>query len=80
MLFNVFNYFSIFLVLSVIFTQSQFSGAEASGFVEVNLELTGGSSANTFNVTVIPSQQSPVSAQGNSVMCVLLCVDWRVFD
>ena len=62
------------------FRQDRFTGSEASGVVVVNLELTGGSSVNPFNVMVTPSQQSPVSAQGNSVMCVLLCVDWRVFD
>ena len=57
------------------FTQNRFTGSEASGVVVVNLELTGGSSAIPFNVMVTPSEQSPVSAQGNSVMCVLLCVD-----
>ena len=45
------------------------------GFVRIELELDGGTSAIPFNVTVTPSEQSPVSAQGNSVMCVLLCVD-----
>ena len=53
------------------FTQNQFTGSEASGVVVVNLELTGGSSAIPFNVMVTPSEQSPVSAQGNNVMCVL---------
>ena len=41
------------------------------GFVTVNLELTGGTSANPFDVTVTPSEQSPVSAGGNNVMYVL---------
>ena len=57
------------------FIQNQFTGSEALGFVPVDLELKGGTSANPFNITVIPSEQSPVSAQGNSVVCVLLCVD-----
>ena len=57
------------------FTQNQFIGSEAMGFVTVNLELTGGTSASPFDVTVTPSEQSPVSAEGNNVMCVLLCVD-----
>jgi len=57
------------------FIQNRFPGSEALGYVPVDLELTGGTSANPFNVTVTPSEQSPVSAQGNSVMCVLLCVD-----
>ena len=41
------------------------------GFVMVDLELTRGTSANPFNVIVIPSEQSPVSAEGNNVMYVL---------
>ena len=39
----------------------------------VKLELTNGVSSNPFNVTVTPSEQSPVSAQGNSVMCMIMC-------
>jgi len=62
-------------VIRVRFTQNQFTGSETAGFIPVNLELTGGRSASPFTVTVTPSQQSPVSAQGNSVMCVLLCID-----
>jgi len=57
------------------FIQTEFTGSEAIGFVQVTLELIRGTSANPFSVTVTPSEQSPVSAQGNSVMCVLLCVD-----
>ena len=68
------------LVIRVRFTQEQFTGSEAMGFVMVNLELIGGSSANSFNVTVTPLEQSPASAEGNNVICVLLCVEWSVFD
>ena len=57
----------IILVIRVRFTQNRFTGLEATGFVLVNLELTGGTSASSFNVTVTPSEQSPVSAEGNSV-------------
>ena len=39
----------------------------------ITLKLVGGISANLFNVTVIPSEQSPVSAEGNSVMCMIMC-------
>jgi len=67
-------------VIRVRFTQNKFTGSETAGFVRVDLELNRGRSVNPFSVTVIPSEQSPVSAQGNSVMCVLLCVDCRVFD
>ena len=66
----VVTYF-IIAVIRVRFTQDQFTGSEATGFVLVNLELTRGTSASPFNVAVTPSEQSPVSAQGNNVMCVL---------
>ena len=57
------------------FAQPEFTGSESMGSVLVFLELTGGTSASPFSVTVTPSQQSPVSARGNNVMCVLLYVD-----
>jgi len=62
-------------VIRVRFTQSHFHGSEIAEFVRVDLELIGGTSANPFNVIVTPSEQSSVSAQGNSVMFVLLCVE-----
>ena len=55
-----------FTDIRVRFTQNQFTGSEVTGFVLVLLELHGGISANPFSVTVIPSEQSPVSAQGNN--------------
>ena len=63
------------LGIRVRFAQTRFVGSEAMGSVTVDLELVGGTSASEFDVTVTPSEQSPVSAQGNNVMCVLLCVD-----
>ena len=59
--------------ITVKFTQDQFSGSETTGFVIVHLELDGGISAYPFNVTVTPSEQSPVSAEGNSIMCIIMC-------
>ena len=59
-------------MIRVIFTQDQFTGSEATGFVLVNLELTGGSSVSPFDVTVTPSEQSPVSAEGN-IVCIIMC-------
>ena len=50
--------------VSVTFAQDQFTGSEAMGFVLVNLELIGGTSDSPFDVFVIPSEQSPVSAEG----------------
>ena len=55
------------------FTQDQFPGSEVTGFIIVHVELHGGTSAYPFNVTVTPSEQSPVSAEGNSIMCIIMC-------
>ena len=52
------------LVLVVQFTSGQFSGSESSGFIEVVVRITGGTSGNPITVTVTPSVQSPVSAMG----------------
>ena len=59
--------------ITVRFAQKRYTGSEATGFVMVTLELVGGTSSNPFSVTVTPSEQSPVSAKGNSVMCMIMC-------
>ena len=59
--------------IRVRFTSSRFTGSEAAGFILVTLELTRGISAIPFNIIVTPSEQSPVSAKGNSVMCMIMC-------
>ena len=64
---------SIILAITVRFTQTQYTGTEAAGIVTVTLELVGGTSSYSFDVTVTPSEQSPVSAEGNSVMCMIMC-------
>ena len=46
------------------FTSGQFVGSESSGFIEVIVRITGGSSNAPITVIVIPSVQSPVSARG----------------
>ena len=61
------------LGIMVEFTQNQCTGSEAAQFVIVNLELVGGTSAYPFDVTVTPSEQSPMSAEGNSIMCIIMC-------
>ena len=53
--------------IKVDFTQNQFTGSEAARFVLVIVKLRNGTSAFPFNVTVTASEQSPVSAEGNSV-------------
>ena len=53
--------------------ERKYTGLESTGFVIITLDLIKGTSASPFNVTVTPSEQSPVSAQGNSVMCMIMC-------
>ena len=49
------------------FTRTQYTGSEDTRFVLVTLELVRGTSSRSFDVTVTPLEQSPVSAEGNSV-------------
>ena len=51
-------------MLVVEFASGQFVGSESSGFIEVIMRITGGSSDTPITVTVTPSVQSPVSAMG----------------
>ena len=51
-------------MLSIEFAQTVYSGSEASGFIPITLLLRGGTSTDDITVTVIPSDQSPVSAEG----------------
>ena len=55
------------------FTQNQYTGSEAAQFVIVNLELVGGTFPTSFDVTVTSSEQSSVSAEGNNIMCIIMC-------
>ena len=58
------------------FEQTQYIGSESMGFVIVTLIVENGTFSNPFSVTVTPSEQSPVSAEGNSVMCIntIMCL------
>ena len=51
-------------MLVVEFASGQFVGSESSGFIEVIVRITGGSSSTPITVIVTPSVQSPVSAMG----------------
>ena len=51
-------------MLVVEFASGQFTGSESSGFIEVVVRITGGSSSAPITVAVTPSVQSPVSAMG----------------
>ena len=53
-----YNFHSITVVLMVKFSQTTYSGTEASGVVPVTLMLEGGSSPFVIIVTVIPSDHS----------------------
>ena len=55
-------------MLSVEFTSEQFVGSESSGFIEVEVRITGGTSSTSITVTVTPSVQSPVSAMGKCMI------------
>ena len=63
-------------MIRVRFTQDQFTGSELEGFVQVLLELNQGSSTSPFTVMVTPSEQSPVSAEGNSVYYYVLIEEY----
>ena len=52
------------VALTVTFSQEIYTGFEDSGVVSVTLLLEGGTSSSDISVTVTPSDQSPVSAQG----------------
>ena len=51
------------------FSSQEFAGYEYSGVISVTLVLKGGVSDEILSVTVIPSDQSPVSAQGKYSVC-----------
>ena len=55
-------------MLRVNFNQSVYAGLESSGVISVTLSLRGGTSTNDIIVTVIPSDQLSVSAEGKENM------------
>ena len=54
--------------LTVTFSQTSYTGLEQSGVVSVTLLLEGGTSSMDIGVTVTPSDQSPVSAEGKNIV------------
>ena len=64
--------------IRVRFTSRQYIGSEAVGFVPVTLELSRGTSAYPFNVTVTPSEQSPSSAKSKQAMCIIY-IHYKIF-
>ena len=65
---HYYHFCSYSLVLSVEFDQVTYAGLESSGVITVTLSLSGGTSTNDIIVTVIPSDQSSVSAEGKESM------------
>ena len=51
------------------FTQRMFTVSENEEYLIVNIQSVGGVAASPFNVTIVPSEQSPVSAQGVATLC-----------
>ena len=60
---HLFNHF-ITVVILVQFSNTTYSGSEESGVVPVTLLLEGGASPFAITVTVMPFNQSPISAEG----------------
>ena len=65
------QYCDQYLGILVSFVSQQFTGSEKEGYMLISLKLVNGTSAYPFNVTVIPSEQSPVSAQGDNKICTV---------
>ena len=66
--FSLSHFYHHTVVLRVEFNQSTYTGSDSSGVISVTLSLKGGTSTNDIIVTVIPSDQSPVSAEGKENM------------
>jgi len=58
--------------------QKQYTGSESMGYVIVTLELLAGISSRPFNVNVTPLEQSPVSAEGNSLDNKILIAEYLI--
>ena len=53
--------------LRVGFSQLDYGGLESVGNISVNVLITGGTLTDDITVTVIPYDQSPVSANGKNL-------------
>ena len=54
----------MYAAVAVGFTQARYNGTEDAGILQVTIEMIGGTVSIPVDVTVIPSEQSPPSAQG----------------
>ena len=64
----MYNYVKWLIVL-VRFTSKTYFAMESMRYVEIGVMLSGGTIGTTLTVTVLPSEQSPISAMGMSVIC-----------
>ena len=60
----------LFLVVTVEFSKSEFTGSEASGFVPVEIILSNELSGGTISASIRITECSPISATG--MCCTLL--------
>ena len=58
----------IAIELTIQFSNYTYIGSERSGMIPVTLVLGGGISMNKITMTVMPSDQSPVSAEGKKYL------------
>ena len=56
--------------IRVRFASNGYTGLEATGFMIVTLEFNRGISTYPFNVTITPSERSPVSAEGKCIIII----------
>jgi len=71
------NYFFYFFAIafagvSIMFTHGRFFGSETEAAILVSVEIVEGLVSISFDVTITPSEQSPVSAEGNTLLT--LCI------
>ena len=60
--------------LTIEFSESRFMSSESSASIVVTLNLGRGTSSSDITVTVVPSEQSPLSAEGKKCfLCQLPC-------
>lgn len=62
------------------FSNVQYVGSEASGFLSVELMVSGGTLSSPLNVTVTPSELSPPSAIGQFYNFYMMLCGHKLFD
>ena len=60
--------------LAIEFSQSTFVSSESSTNITVTLVLDGGTSSSDITITVILSEQSPLSAEGKKLFLIVTAI------